>query len=511
MPSHKTIKLLLEVPASFECVWYECATPDECAEALRIGATLHDTLKTMHANDEIKAIEERKNTEIIRIREHAAEQTASLQTQLQTAQSSLTDMQHRIHQLLENQRKELSFAASAEKERIQEQFKHQISELQHEIRLNQEKYDVLMERRKALEADREQDIRAAEERTQMLLQHTLDEKERAILRAEKTLETLHESYARQTDELRGLSDMLRKKTTNTNVKVKGTEYEALFREKLIAAFGVGERFELMDTARSGVGHAGDYLMKWGDHTILWEVKNYDKNVPTAEVDKFRRDVKDNPQVRIGVMVSRYTPITGKIQKGDRDIEFVEGKMLLYLSHFESMSDDTLMNLMFLFRVWWSCDNGHAEENETKETTIRIIEKLHTEALKAKTEWRLHKSRLDETIRWMAERVDEAETRLKNALNIIQGTVETLDIPDGIFRNYEGDERSQRDIQTILRHVTIDSSASLVLNDLAELFAKERSVTRDTAKTHIRAVLLDSVVNAHKGKTVRVTGMSLLDS
>lgn len=218
-------------------------------------------------------------------------------------------------------------------------------------------------------------------------------------------------------------------------------------------------------------------------------------------------MKENAQVRIGVMVSRYTPITGKVASGDRTIEFVDGKMLIYLSAFETMSDDTLLNLMLLFKTWWEHDKGD-EHDDSKEDAIRLIERLHGDAVRAKTEWRLHKSRMEDAMRWMAERIDESESRLKNALQLLQGSCASVEIPVGIFRDCEGDEKMIRDIQTILKHVVIEPTGSLVLNDLAELVSKDRSVSRDTAKAHIRAVLLDSAVDAQKGKSVKILGMTM---
>jgi hypothetical protein len=407
--------------------------------------------------------------------------------------------QLRLSQLYENQRTQESVLRKEVQEAAQRQAQTRIHAIETELELLREKNHALHERKAILEAGRDQDIRVAEERTRILLQHTLDEKERAIVRSEKTLAQLQESYGKQADELRALADLIRKKP---NVKNKGSEYEAIFREKLIAAYGLGEGFRLIDSAHNGVGHAGDYLMEWGGHTVLWEVKNYDRPVPSAEVEKFKRDMKENQHVRIGVMVSRYTPITGKNAKGDRDIEFIEGKMLVYLSNFEAMED--LPSLMLLFRLWWESDK-HTEEEETKEATIRSIERLHAAALKSKVEWRLHKSRMEEALRWMAEVVEEHEQKLHHALNILHGS-SLVAIPEGIFRNCDGDEKAIQLIQLILEHTRAEHG-SVVLNELADCVGKAKGLSRDTAKAHIRSVLLDSAMEPPKGKhPARVLGL-----
>ena len=379
-----------------------------------------------------------------------------------------------------------------------------------ELRLQQERFKALEERRLAVEARRAEDVREAEERTRRLLQQALDEKERAVQRGEQQLAALQEAFSKQTEEFRVLADLIRKKPS-TSSSVKGKDYENTFRERLIATFGLADRFSLTDSNRIGVGHAGDSLMTWGEHTVLWEVKNYDRAVPTAEVEKFRRDMKENPQVRVGVMISRSTAITGKTASGDRAVEFVEGKMLIYLSTFEAMSEDTLSNLLLLFRVFWAHDTGDAEEEEVeaKAAAIRAIEKLLEEAARAKTEWRLHKTHMETAIRWMAERVEDTESRVRGALSLLQGTAKVVPVPTGLFAEPGGDVRIAADIQVILQHTEVEPSASCSLNDLAEVFAKSRGVTRDTAKTHIRAALQTTAIDARAGRPTRVLGLRLL--
>ena len=498
-------------------VFYESANPEEISDALEIGAHMFQTVKHMRATEEIKEIEERNALEIAKIKTTAEQHIKGLEDQIVKSEEEHMELrkehQQRIKQMFETQHSQEQSARQEGQEQAQRAFEQRLQQMEKELEAIREKNHALNERKAILEAGRDQDIRIAEERTKALLQHALDEKERAILRSERTLAGLQESYQKQAEELRQLADIIRKKPQQ-NVKTKGSEYEVIFREKLIAAYGLGEKFSLIDSAHNGIGHAGDYLMTWANHTILWEVKNYDRPVPSAEVDKFKRDMKENHNVRIGVMVSRYTPITGKVSKGDRDIEFVEGKMLIYLSNFEAMTEEALPSLMLLFRLWWESEKN-TEEEETKEATIRSIERLHAAAVKSKVEWRLHKSRMEEAIRWFAEVVEENEQKLQHALNILHGST-ILAIPEGIFRSCDGDEKAQQLIQLILEHtrpsLEDDATPSLVLNDLAEIVGKAKGLSRDTAKTHIRAVLLDSAIEQAKGKSpARVLGLTLKGS
>ena len=485
--------------------WYVSADPHDRAEALRLGAQIFTTLQSMKSGEEVAAAEARAAAEIARIRETAAASLAALQAEMDAAAAAANAAAVRA-----------ATAATAAQERTTAVATERVLEAQAELRALKERYDTLQERRRALEEGRDADIRIAEERTRALLQHTLDEKERAIQRAERTLAGLQTAYEKQAEELRALAELVRKKPA-AGSKVKGSEYEAEFRERLVVAFGTGDRFRLHDSAASSTGHAGDYLMNWGDHTVLWEVKNYDRQVPTAEVEKFRRDMKENAQVRVGVMISRFTPITGRTATGDREIEIYEGKLLIYLSNFEAMAEDTLAGLMLFFKTWWSLDRGTSldagtEEEERRATAIRQIERLHGDALKAKTDWRLHKSRMEDAIRWMAERVEETESRLKAALNVLQGVGGAVGgggaIPTGLFRDVSGEERALTDIYAILRHAQPQTDSAVELNALADAVGKDRGYTRETAKQHIRAVLLDSVLDTPKGKPHRVMGLAL---
>lgn len=505
------MKYVLTLPHDADTNWYDSASPEEAAEALRLGASLYTTMKAMKAGDAVAVLEAKQTAELAAARAAFEERIAAVQKELEAAGAERTAAQLRQQALFETQRAEWTAASTAEKDRLAAAHTAQLQSAQAELRTQQERYAALEARAEVLRTGRDEDIRVAETRTKELLKIALDEKERSVARAEATLVTLKEAYERQTEELRALADLVRKKPSS-NSRVKGTDYETEFKDKLKAVFGIGEGFALVDTARSGIGHAADYLMNWGDHTIMWEVKNYDKVVPTAEVEKFRRDMKENPQVRVGVMVSRSTGITGKTGSGDRAVEFVEGKMLIYLSNFEAMSEDTLPNLLLLFRIWWEQDHEVDDEDAEKIAAIRQIEKLYEEAAKAKLEWRVHKSNLESAVRWMAERSEETESRLRAALNVLQGVVKSVDVSNDIFvEGIVGDAKKTADAQTLLRISNIDPESSCTLNDLAEIFAKERKITSDTAKTRIRAILSASAIDAQKGRPIRVIGFQLKET
>ncbi len=506
---------------------YGSNDPKVTEELLTMGATVFDAVQTQRYSQELRDIEARKEKAVADIRAGADARISELQELLRDAEEQKVALQREYaarQQELTTMMAQKDVAASEQSRRAYETggaearvaLESRIAALESQISAHKERNEALLERKRVLEEERAIELAAAEARTESrvstLLQRTLDEKERTIQRFESMFASLQDSYSKQQAELRTLNEQLRARTAN-NAKTKGTDYEIVFREKLLAAFGTADKFALTDSARNGVGHAGDYLMTVGQHTVLWEVKNYDRPVPTQEVEKFMRDMRENQQARIGVMVSRCTSILGKSATGDRHVEFLEGKMLIYLNRFEFMSDDSLAGLMLLFKLWWESDKN-IEEGETKEAAIRMIERLHANAVKSRVEWRLHKSRADEMLRWMAQQVDENEEVLQNALRTLQGgkAVEKLTIPDGIFRPFEGDDRAQQIVVWMLEHTVAAAESSIIMNDLADMFAKFKGLSRDTARQHIKSVLLDTAIEPAKGKMpAKILGLGFVEN
>lgn len=482
--------------------FYGYADAATTAEALTIGASLHPILHKKHTDDRIQEIEARKTAEITAIRDAAAAQITELNMQ---AEALKTAHAARLKELADLQAAKEAAARQDESERLTRSHTQKLRDLQTELSELQERNAALQARRAELEASRDADIARAEESTKSLLQYTLDEKQRSVERLEKEKDKLAAILEKQTAEIASLNEFVRRKPT-TNVKTKGNDFEAAFRAKLVESFGVNPHFAIEDSARNGVGHAGDFKMKWGEHTVLWECKDYDKPVPAAEVEKFKRDMKENPDARIGVMISRFTPIVGKTGSGDRHIEFLEGKMYIYMSQFEDMSADSLKQLMPLFQFWWESDRN-TESEESRINAIRQIEKLYASAVKARTEWRVHKSRMEETLRWIAETVEENEHRLQQALNVLNGAVCLVAAPEGIFRSCDGDERATQLIQLILECCEPASDSSILMNELAEYVAKKQLISANTAKTHIKSVLLDTVLDSPKGKPTKILGLA----
>lgn len=490
---------------------YTEGEPKDVEEALQVGAWVQDHVKARHAAEDLKDLAVRKDAEISSLEE----QVSALQEEVEAAESA-------AEAALQQQRRE---AAEAVKEARKQERDTTLRETECKLQTAEKEVEgakarlaLAEDRRRLLETEREADIRAAQEKTKEMMQQIVAVREEQVRTTSAALKTLESAYERQAEELRALNDFLRRR--QQNVKVKGNDYESEFRDALVRAFGTADRFALTETAKNGIGHAGDFLMRLNhagsEQTVLWEVKNYDKPVPKAEVEKFQRDVKENKDVLVGVMVSRYTDIVGKVARGDRDMEFLEGKLLLYVSRFESQGDEvvTLQTLVPLFRIWWEVVRDE-EESAHLEDTIRELERLLADLTRKRQEWRVHKSRMDDTMRWMSECVEDTETRVERLLKQIQSGHAATEfvVPEGgPFRPAQYDDRIRDTVSLLLERYEVSpatTTAEVKLNDLCEVVAAAKKMGRDTARKYVLAALADSAVIAAPGKPTLVRGLRTL--
>ena len=84
---------------------------------------------------------------------------------------------------------------------------------------------------------------------------------------------------------------------------------------------------------TSMDHAGDFHLTFNNIQVLLECKNYSNAVPTAEVDKFIRDVRECG-IPLGVMYSLGSGITGKKRV---DVIRSEGSILAFVT-FQSESE-----------------------------------------------------------------------------------------------------------------------------------------------------------------------------
>jgi hypothetical protein len=335
-------------------------------------------------------------------------------------------------------------------------------------------------------------------------------KQEQLTKMEAAWGRLNEMMGKQTEEITRLSGTISKR--GANVKTKGSDYEEEFHEKLTRAYGLCRGFKLKDT-RLGMGHEMDFSLEIEGQIVMWELKNYSGAVPKAEVDKFLRDLKENAQARVGVMISRATDIYGKAGSGLMLTEFENDKMMIYISRFEEFCGEdegrVFQMLMSLFRVWWEYHKEGSSRGLDRAEIVRELEKAAEDVAKRRTDWRRHKAHLDELGRWAMDLLDESEGRLDRMLKKARGENDldvhggTLVIPEGVFRD-SSEEREVDWMRSIMRVCV--PGGEIEVRELVELLTAHHKLSKDTIRSNVMSVMRDSAV-IKKGVIKYIKGIS----
>jgi hypothetical protein len=474
---------------------------EEAEEALWIGATIQQSVKTRRANDEVRKISELKDSEINRIQSMYNEKLTKLLDDIK----SITTEKDRVSTEYSEGLKE---ARGKEREVVTREWEEKQRLLRKDHEVLQSRFEALEARRRALEESRAKDIQDATKRTEELMEKLVASKADQLVKMEAAYMKLNETILKQSEEISKLSGNLSKRSAN--VKTKGSDYEEEFGEKLKRNYGLCRGFQIKDT-RLGMGHEMDFSMELEGQVLMWELKNYGNIVPKAEVEKFLRDLKENPQAKIGVMISRSTDIHGKAQSGHLLTEFDNDKMMIYINKFEEFCGEdenrVFQMLMSLFKIWWQY---HREENNTFDRVdiVRELEKAIEDISKRRTDWRRHKAHLDEIGRWTADLLDESEGRLdrilKKARNAEDVTVDRpFVIPEGVFRD-SGEEKELTWMKSIMK--VCEAGGEIEVRELVELLGAHHKLSKDTIRSNVMSIIKDSAV-IKKGVVKYIKGIS----
>lgn len=482
---------------------YLSGTLEEVEEALWLGANIQTSVRTRRSNDEVRKISEIKDAEIARIQATYNEKLTKLLDDIRTV-STEKDQLSALHA------EGLKEVRGAERDAVSREWEEKMRNLRKEHEILVARYEALEERRRVLEASREKDIQDAVERTEILMDKLVASKQEQLAKMEGAWNKLNEMIGKQADELSRLSGTLGKR--GSNVKNKGSDYEEEFHEKLARVYGLCKGFKLKDT-RLGMGHEMDFSLEIEGQTVMWELKNYSTTVPKAEIDKFLRDLKENTQARVGVMISRTTDIYGKAGSGLMLTEFEGDKMMIYISRFEEFCGDdegrVFQMLMSLFRIWWEYHKEGSNGGMDRVELVRELEKAVEDIVRRRTDWRRHKAHLDELGRWAVDLLDESEGRLDRILKKAKGIddtlhgVGTLIIPEGVFRD-SGEEKEVNWIRSIMQVCV--PGGEIEVRELVELLTTHHKLSKDTIRSNIMSVMRDSSV-IKKGVVKYIRGIS----
>ena len=492
--------------------FYVTNEPMDCEEALTMGAFLHEQMTYHKSSADVQKLEEQKARELAQLRD----QLHQVKTAAQRKQNELEQQMDaaaeahatKLRQLLETQEQKEASIRKGERDLVAKDYDNKLKTLTSDLHVLSEQNKALQARKEQLEQDRAQDIQDAEERCARLLQTTLDEKERSIQRLDGLLTTMTNSYTTLKDSFHQFSEAHLKKTLTT--KSKGTEYEDILSANLKKHYGMNPSFSLEETAKSSVGHEADIVMNWNDHKILWEGKWYSGAIPLSEIGKLERDMKQNPHILVGVMMSRHTAISGKCTRSHVQTEFIGNQMLIYVSHAESLGDTLYTMLPLLWQVHWE-SKRERNDNEEKDKAIRHIDALISSISARKKEWAVHKSKTNEMLRWMDDRIGEDEAQLKKIFSLLKSgdkSASTENTLNSIFVDPDNNTQMEDTIALLKKIIVPANEQSMLLGTIADAFVKELSTTLslDAAKARIRKVLLPELIEANKGTAIVIHGV-----
>lgn len=480
---------------------YTKGTMEEVEEALWIGANIQQSVKTKRSSDEVRKITELKDNEITRIQTMYNEKLTKLLDDIRSVTSEKDKVSAEYSQGLKE-------ARQGERDIVTREWEEKMRILRKDHEILQGRFESLESRRRTLEESRTKDIQDATKRTEELMEKLVASKQEQLIKMEAAYHKLNETIQKQSEEIGRLSGNLNKRSAN--VKTKGSDYEEEFGEKLKRNYGLCRGFKIKDT-RLGMGHEMDFAMEIDGQVVMWELKNYTAVVPKAESEKFLRDLKENPQAKIGVMISRSTDIYGKNQSGHMLTEFDNDKMMIYINRFEEFCGEdenrVFQMLGSLFRIWWEY---HREENNTFDRIemIRELEKAIEDISKRRTDWRRHKAHLDELSRWTSDLLDESEGRLDRILKKARCSEEVVNdrplvIPEGVFRD-SGEEKETTWIKSVMK--VCEPGGEIEVRELVELLGTYHKLSKDTIRSNVMAIIKDNAVYK-KGVVKYIKGIS----
>jgi hypothetical protein len=104
------------------------------------------------------------------------------------------------------------------------------------------------------------------------------------------------------------------------------------------------KWKLTDTSK--IPHSCDYSAVIHKINVFFEMKNYTSDIRTDEVTKFLRDMKEHPEVHVGIFISLHTRIMGKDREKPISIEWInDSQCAVYIQSFKELDENHTMSLI----------------------------------------------------------------------------------------------------------------------------------------------------------------------
>ena len=193
-----------------------------------------------------------------------------------------------------------------------------------------------------------------------------------------------------------------------------------------------ERYTILNTAKSG--KCGDFIVTVNNIRVLIEVKKYSKTVPSAEIDKFYRDIDSNSSISGAIFISMTSKVVGINKSIDYTHHYINGDNIPVL--FISLVD---MDPQISKTCIYSAVDIILSEIDSKSKYINIGENIAYAVddidrnLDFLSQCRLMihetQSMFNKQLGKLMQQVLSAEINIKNAIRVLKTKVEILEVKD----------------------------------------------------------------------------------
>jgi len=308
-----------------------------------------DILKDTIYADYTRTIEEKHNQALIQVEKSASEGFSSkLSGIIQTIadkQLAFNEQVETIRSDYENQlrilvkeKKRLEDDATAAKTELESSLQKEIRNLRKQVTEKDAELQSLSKTdsivREQCNLESQKLIRIIEEKNSNALdalnksyEQTMKLKEEALQQREARV--LQKEYELQTTLQRNASSTFR-----------GQDGESYF--QLLAESKMD--WKLTDTSQ--IPHSCDYSATIHKVPVFFEMKNYTNDVRNEEVTKFLRDMKEHPEVHVGIFISLNTRIAGKDKDTPISIDWInDSQCAIYLQTFKELDVGHTLSLL----------------------------------------------------------------------------------------------------------------------------------------------------------------------
>lgn len=221
----------------------------------------------------------------------------------------------------------------------------------------------------------------------------------------KREDKIREDYEKKLQEERDKNNKL--EILKNNSSLKGKQGEQEMEQILNLMFPKAEV-----TMCSSEGKRGDFNVVEDNMNMMIDVKNYTKNVQKVEIEKFHRDMKENPQYTCGVLISMSS---GVCAKDDMSIDIVNERPILYLHNF-SENTNKMKYALQVIKMIHTTENLNLKDQET----INFIKVTQKEL---KKDYITSKKDLDKFYKKMTTNLERHQELIKKLFDCFLGKIQ----------------------------------------------------------------------------------------